>query len=88
MFKHAADLDVVANLVEKTYLFQYGSLRDRTLPEPASCAVCGAPEKGHSSRLWISNNPPGHSNTSGSAHGFISPTDDLRLARMKARRAE
>jgi len=73
----------LTDLVGATVLFEYGNLRG-SLPEPNSCAVCGSPAREHGN-IWIGNERPGHTDTSGASHGYETPTDALRLIRMKAR---
>lgn len=51
-------------------------LPDDVIPEPNSCAVCGKPK---GSGMWYSSYLRGY-------HDWIEPSDELRLARMKARR--
>lgn len=64
----------ISMLVEDPRYFKYS----QELPEPNSCAVCGA------------HGPKGGMHIAGSVgiHTWIEPSDELRLLRMKARIAK
>lgn len=67
----------ISMLVEDSRYFR-NSRRTGTIPEPNSCALCGA--HGPNEGMYIAG--------SVGLHTWVEPSDKLRLLRMKARRAE